>query len=453
MDFALRTISRLRWYALCCLGALTTACPPSEPEGEPPLRPLVYTESPGGQSQPIIPGYEEWAGDGDPTAFPVAAEPAAPFTYPQTDTRDLTSPEGLASALFQALESLDQEKLDSLLISAQDYSQIAHTGAEAAQAHTAELREQARELMQAFRGELLSEQREGGLGSMLEFEAASEGSYRLVTGARAPVPEEAIMVWGVELQMRRTGSDLVFRIRIPKLLKLASGEWRIAEVPELGGRLEMFLAMGFHLSPVLLAFEHYPLPLHTANFWTYQVRSVPRLAPSEMSDVAHDADETLEQYRDVVLSRDEYDGYALVRLRREYLGDQERRDETVSYLLTARRVFLCNRDCRRNVENVDWLLSHFSNAVTPELVFPLLPNMSWRRGGRPDLDGDYRTWSDYESSNVPAGHFDRTVRVMNSARSGRTHRFLASGVGVVLVRIDGATDTVFHELVDYRIIP
>lgn len=443
----------MRWLLLVVLLTVTTACPPSEPHGEPPLRPLVYTESPHGQSRPLIPGYEEWAGDVDPTAFPLDTEPTVDFTFPPARTRDLTTPEGLASALFQALESLDQSELDELLISAEDYAQIAHTGSDTAASHAAELRAQTGELMQSFRGELLSEQREGGLGSMLVFESASEGSYRLVTGARATVPEEAIMVWGAELRMRRTDSDLVFRIRIPKLLKLPSGEWRIAEVPELGGRLEMFLAMGFHLSPVLLAFEHYPLPLHTANYWTYQVRSIPRLSPSEMGDVGHEADETLDRYRDVVLSRQEYDGYALVRLRREYLSDQERRDETVSYLLTARRMFLCNRDCRRNVENIDWLLSHFSNAVTPELVFPLLPNMSWRRGGRPDLDGDYRTWSEYESSNVPAGHFDRTVRVMNSARSGRTHRFLASGIGVVLVRIDGATDTVFHELVDYRIIP
>ncbi len=37
--------------------------------------------------------------------------------------------------------------------------------------------------------------------------------------------------------------------------------------------------------------------------------------------------------------------------------------------------------------------------------------------------------------------------------AGREDRYIAPGIGVVLTRMDGATETTYLELVDYRIIP
>ena len=430
-----------------------SACPPSTPEGDPPLRPLVYTESPAEAPELELPGYEMWTDHQDPTAYPdeprILTDDSLSVSEP---TYDLSTPDGLAHALFQALAMQDEQLLSSLIMTPREYSQAARAGAERAVEHIGDVRDQANQVFLAFRGEVLSEQRPGGLGALLEVEQVGVGSYRLVSGERADDPANATMVWGTDIRMRLRGSDLILRLRLPKLLLNQSGQWKLAEPPELGGRLQMFLNMGFHLSPTLLAFQHYPLPLQTGNYWTYQVRTVPRTSPDQLSQETHELDEALPRFTDQVISREEYDGYALVRLDREF-GDPEQRTETLHFLLTPRRVFRCNRDCRRNIEDVGWLLSHLSATVTPDFVFPLGPGVGWRRGGRTDLDGDYVTWSQYEVATVPAGHFEATVRIMSSDRSGRTHRYFASGLGVVLTRIDRATHSDFYELVEYRIIP
>ena len=394
-----------------------------------------------------------WTNGSDPSAYP--DEPpilGQNSTAEPEQSHDLSTPEGLARSLFRALQEQDEDRVTELIMTPREYASAARAGTENAVEHIEDVRSQTSQVFLAFRGEVVSEQRPGGLGALLEIEQVGVGSYRMVSGERAPVPEVAVMVWGTDIRMRLRGSELVLRIRLPKLLRNTAGEWKLAEAPELGGRLQMFLDMGFHLSPTLLAFQHYPLPLHTGNYWAYQVRTVPRTSPDQLSQETHELDESLPRFRDQVITREEYDGYALVRLDREF-DDPEQRTETNYYLLTARRVFLCNRDCRRNIEDINWLLSHLSAAVTPDFVFPTGPAMGWRRGGRSDPDGDYVTWSQYEVAAVPAGHFDNTVRIMNSDRTGRTHRYFASGLGVVLTRIDRATHSDFYELVEYRTIP
>ena len=446
--------SRTSW--LLCFGlALSTVlmgCPPSEPNFDPPLRPLIYTTSPQGEPAPHIDGYEMWEGETDPTAYPGMDARRVSEATPSPDVTNLTDPQAVGHVIFRAFAAQRRELLDPLLIGAEEYARAARAGPDTSARHVAEMHAQLDEVWGTFHGTTPSEQRPGGLGAQLGVEQVDVGSYRMVSGERAQEPEDAEMILGLVIVMRLGETDLLLRIRVPKLLRTEAGEWRIAEAPELGGRLQMFLDMGLHLSPALLAFEHYPVPLHTGNYWTYQVRQIPRLSPDEVAAVEHTADETLPRVRDIVLTRDDYNGYSLVRVRREHLSQEERPTQT-AYLLTPRRLFRCNRDCRRQIENVDWLLSHLSTSVTPDLVFPLRPGMGWRRGGRLDAEGDHFTWSESEEVTVPAGHFENAVRILHSSRRGRVHRYHRRGLGTILERIDGATTTTFYELVDYRIIP
>ena len=179
---------------------------------------------------------------------------------------------------------------------------------------------------------------------------------------------------------------------------------------------------------------------------------MPRSEGEDATAAPHLRDPDLPLFRDEVVSREDFGGYSLVRIRRVWI-ESERENESRWYLLTPRRVFECNRECRRNIESIDWLLGHLSGSVTPDYIFPLSLGLSWRRGGRPDLDGDYRTWSSFEVIEVPSGRFERTIRVTSSGRDGRENVFFSGGLGVVLERIDGATHTTFHALMDYRIIP
>jgi hypothetical protein len=447
--------------ALALLAPLATGCPPSSPDMEPPLRPLVYTESPDPEEAPLIPGYEAWADGSDPSRYPGMPElvPAAMAYQPPSDEDAgddaLSDPatlsvERLGRAVFLAMVDPTAD-LEPLFLSVEDYAAVAHTSEDRARTHLAEAMEDARDVTSRFRGEVPSERRPGGLGALVEVDGVRVPEGRLASGEVAENPDDSVMVWGVEIMLRLRGTEQVFRLRLPKVLRSPAGHWGLAEAPELGGRLAMYLDMGFHLSPSLLAFEHYPLPFQTGNFWTYQLRTLPR-ADAEGDAVEHLADETLPRMRDEVIERQDYDGYALVRIRRSYT-EEGRRDETFAYLLTARRVYSCNRDCQRNIEQIDWLVSHLSSAVTPRYVFPLRPGMGWRRGGRIDAEGDYQVWSTPEVAAVPAGRFEDALRVTHSARAGREHLYFANGIGAVLVRIDGASETTFRELVDYRIIP
>ncbi|MCA9562205.1 MAG: hypothetical protein KC561_01890, partial [Myxococcales bacterium] len=258
--------------------------------------------------------------------------------------------------------------------------------------------------------------------------------------------------WGTDIRIRLEDTDLEFSIRLPKSLRTEDGNWGLAEPPELGGRLQMFVDMGFHLSPRLLAFEHYPMPYFSGNYWSYQIRTVERVDSTEETGRLHERDSELPRLRIEVESREDYGSYALVTLLYTY-SDPSERPEREHLLLTPKRIFPCNRDCRRNINDLSWLLSHASSVVTPDLVFPLEPGMGWRRGGRSDPDGEYRTWTETEEVSVPAGHYTAAIRVVYPRTVGREHRFFVSGLGTVLRRVDGPLETTYYELIDYRIIP
>jgi hypothetical protein len=305
------------------------------------------------------------------------------------------------------------------------------------------------------------------------------GSGRRITGETVEGDEPADMFFGTEVHMRLHDTAQVFELRIPKLLKDAQGQWRIADPPELDGQFLLFIEMGFPLTQRLLSFEHYPYPLQTGNYWTYQVRREDRELstdiPSPSEEVAEGTGEgpddgggpvageppdpfaedesaaDLERYRDEVVDREDYDGYALVRIRRTY-DDPERTTERFAYLMTAYRLYRCNADCRRNIEDISWLLAHLSHR-TPELIFPLEPGMGWRTGGRLDADGEYQSRSQYESADVPAGNFVDAVCITKGTTLGREHRYFVRGIGVVLTRTEAATQITYAELIDYRIIP
>jgi hypothetical protein len=385
-----------------------------------------------------------WTGTTDPTAYP--DEPPilglAPAEQPAIlpSTPDLTTPEAAVRVLFSALCQDDDSRLDPLFMPVDDFAQAARTSLDNARERTDEMRIGTIGILAAFMGGSPTERRPGGLAGMLELESISLGSGRLVTGELTDDNQLAVMILGSEMRLHLRDSSQSFVLRVPKLLLSPDGRWQLAEAPRLGGMLELFMAMGLHLSPALLRFEHHPLPYFTGNYWTYRVRGDVPLAEGD--------DPT---YRDEVVSREEFDGYAVIEISRTW-SDESRRTRNRHYLLTARRLFRCNADCRRNRSDVSWLLSDLSRR-TPVLIFPLRPGIGWRTGGRLDVTGEYAASTSFEVADVPAGRYEQTVMVTNSGNRGTVHRYVVPGIGVVMTRIDGALDVSYEELIDYRVIP
>jgi hypothetical protein len=461
------------WARLAVVVAVASGvggCPPSDVPGEPPLRPLVYTESPGGTTSPTLPGYEMWTGETDPTAYPDETgllgrrrsdERVAP------DQLDLSTPEALGRLVFQALARLDEDLLEHLLMTPEEYARAARTSYSRAVEHVAQARAEMADVLGVFRGQVPSEQRPGGLGGMLRLEAVNARSYRRVTGEIIPAgsSEPGEMVLGSEIVLRLGDTDQLFRLRLPKVLRDATGQWRLAEAPEVGGTLQLFTEMGFQLSGTLLSFEHYPLPWQTGNYWMYQVRTLERQVGEvearieghpeperrDRSERVVARDPSLPLIRDEVASRQDYDGYSLVWIARTD-GQPRSTPRRRAYLVTARRVYRCERDCQRHIDEIDWLLDHLSRR-TPELIFPLRPGLGWRTGGRLSAEGEYQTRQREEVAHVPAGRFEGTICVTRSTNEGREHRYVAPGIGVVLTRVEGSTTTTYQELVEYRILP
>jgi hypothetical protein len=415
----------------------------------PPLRPIVYSEISTAEDQPIISGYEMWREGSDPTAFPPEeVRPVSGLGQGEVSLRRtavLSNPELLARQFFIAFCGSTGIPLEDLVLSSEDYAALTYLSQEASEERMNAVTSSLMLLSEEFTG---VENGGGGLGSMLTIENVNVGALRMADGTLSEEAGTGVMVWGTEILARYQETDLVFSIRFPKVLQGLEGDWGIAEAIEVDHRLQMFMEMGFHLPPEMLAFEHYPIPFQTGNYWSYSVREALRTGAVADEVEPHEG----HTVRDEVLRREDYNGYALVQIQRTY-GEEERAPEQRYYLLSATRLFECSRECRRHIEDMDWLLLHLSNQVTPVLLLPMNVGLTWRRGGRLDEGGSHRSWSDLETVQVPGGMFERAYHISYSSRSGLEHWYWVADVGPALIRIDGSTAITSFELIDYRVLP
>lgn len=466
--------------ALCAL-----ACQPEDvpdpampaPEARAPLKPLIYTEVP--NLTPEAAAVRERRlmrelihGASDGTSWGRLKRRDA-YEAP----RDA---QALGEMLTQALLTRDEARWDHAFVSPTSYAQMVHVEQEEAKKFVDELQGASHKLWQRFDVRLASEAPRGGLGSVFVFKGLDLGEGRMVSGKIAEEDEPVAQHWGNVLSLGVVGTDVIFEVRISKILRvvdrerLPSGEPLLAVASEVEAphRLDVFLEAGLHLKPELLRSKEYPYPLSVGNFWRYRrfvegARAEPR---DEMSAALEGGPSNTSRADEVLLEVTHVERYGtlrLVRHRRSY-NDSELTTRERHWLLSPRSVYACSRGCVRHIDDLGWVLAYMQRH-TPLFHFPLVRGEGWGAWGQevPREQAEVRVRSRARDVEVPAGMFIAAEvldaqdgglledPLISAARSAVT---FAQGHGVIKRRIEG-TDrrgdevTIIEELVESRIMP
>lgn len=395
---------------------------------------------------------------------------------------ELASADALGRALFEAIVEGDADRWDYVFVAPRDYASLVEVDLKRARRFVDRQQAAARPVRRAFHIERASERPKGGLASLFEYESFELGSPRTIRGDQVDEGAPA-QYWNNVLRFSLTESDVQFRIDVPKVLRFDVPERRdgaedaeaaenadpkqeayrlgVASTLEIGRKLHVFLDAGFHLKPELLDAAEYPFPLQVGNFWRYRRRTAE--APSRSSSSSELTVETPLEATEVTVSVEGVDRYRtrrLVHLRARY-NDADLTLDRAYWLLSPRRIYICPRPCRRQVDDLDWLL-RFLARQTPIFVFPLERGRTW--GGSEDRT--FEVVSDWTDAEVPAGSFFGSTLVEGTGPLGddvpfgsidRLQRVFSPGNGIVERRyrtiLDGEQRRVVETLSDYRIMP
>lgn len=390
-------------FVLCCacLFLVSSACQDDDGAGDvtdnvradQPLRPLIYTELP----------------DLTPRAAAVRERRLMrELLFGSTDQSGkqwghLKAPENLpplidevsfGKALTRALLSHDEALWDHIFVSPSSYAAMVHVRPKDANTFVDELQAKSSQVWELFAIEHASEAPEGGLSSLFEFHSMTLGQGRTLSGKLARRKDDVVaQYWGNVLKVGLRDSDVVFEIRVPKILrvldqeKAPDGQYTLAMAAPLkaSSQLQMFTAAGMHLKPELLRIQEYPFPLAVGNFWRYRRFRHDQKPSKKESMNAMDAALVLDEEQEVdrgpgetlleVLSVQRYQGWRLVKYRVSY-DDQELTMKESHWLVSPRAIYHCSRNCVRHVEDLNWLLGYMQR-MTPLYLFPIKMGKAW----------------------------------------------------------------------------
>gem|GEM_PF-2025463 len=516
MTFFLQTFGRVihptRMGALVRMGAIAltlslaagfSACTDlpasSTPVALRPLQPLVYTEQPtlspeasGVRERRMLRHYEQGANvRGSWGEAPEQGDAARP---------SIQDAGALGEAIFKALVARDEAGWDALFVAPEDYAALVRVDLEDARKFVDTLQASSLPVWRGFEPGLTSEALDGGLGAVLEFVELELGEGRRVDGPIAQEGEAVVQHWGNILKLRLRDSDLVFELRISKILRIQSpthapgaAGLSLGSPVVMSPLLESYARAGLHLKPELLETREYPYPLAVGNFWRYQRSRVSPTqrahAPSEAPDpdsapVVEDSGQGAETTTSSpfaklaateslleVVTVDRYGSRHLVTLRRSY-NDEALSTSYQYLLLLPRRVYSCSAACRAHIKDLRWLLGYLDRE-TPIYVFPLGLQEAWGAGGALlSEDGAaksrvvFEVGADWRDVSTPAGTYTNTVEIRGLGPYGdmdryyrglEQTRYFAHGHGLVqrVLRENGAPDAeaIVEKLVESRIMP
>ncbi len=440
------SLLRTLWISTVVLISVT-ACR-SEPTPEPPpLRPLLHTQAPRGTDRSVS-GYEEWQDpNSDPTAWPTEFQTSVAPQGEAAVPGPAMTPEALILDVYAALTLGDAERLRSHLFAPDSLAVASHMNADTAQRTADEIEDSTQNTFNVFNHGSPSDARAGGLAAILQTGQLVVGRGRNLDGSASSEEEVPIMHWGSELTFSIRNTDIEFVLRFPNLLQDEGGVWRLRAAPRIDTRFRTYRNLGLDLKPELMDVEHASIPLGVGNYWHYRTR-LPG-APTEEGDSYGVL--TRDGYRDAVIEVMDYGGYRVIRLRRMF-DDPSRQAERFSYLLTPRRLYICNRECVRRASRFEWVLTYAAQR-TPVLVLPLELGGGWGVGGEPDRDNNYRVDPEPQVVGVPAGNFDDAYEITRSTTRGRQAAFFVPGIGFVMRRNASTVETQLEELIAFRILP
>lgn len=420
---------QLLWAA-----CMTVACERELGDQPPPLRPLIYTEAP-------------------PEATDAVPAPAAPETQ-------YISPEDLGVAIYQALIEHDRKLFEQVFVTGPELVELIKARPDKAERDAEAHLVGSQGIWELFMPAEASEEPIGGLGARLRLIEFKVGKGRDISGKLVRPGGEVMMHWNSDLRLQLQGSDKVFAVRVPKIVKTARGGWKLMGELDVDPTLRTWLESGMHLKPELLTSEHYPLPLEVGNFWKYRIKyTVPRPRPASQPAPGATQDgelplplEPLDDptVRIAVTEITRREGYLIATLEHE-LVDYEPSVTTERLLVTPRRVYNCTRDCYSHVDDIGYLLGYISNQ-TPLYIFPIAPGAGWGKAGRNTNANPYKVKPERERAQVPAGDFANALVISGSIEEGFEERYFVPGTGVVRRTVRSGLGPRTEELIEHRLM-
>lgn len=489
MAFAI-TLSLAAGFSAC-----TESPEPASPRALRPLQPLVYTEQPtlspeasGVRERRMLRRFRQGANSsGSWGQMPTAKDRSHP---------PIQDPAALGEAIFGALIERDESAWDALFVPPEDYARLVRVDLDDARKFVDTLQASSLTVWRAFKPGLASEAPEGGLGSVLEVVELQLGEGRRVDGPVAQEDEVVAQYWENILRLRLRGSDLVFELKIPKILRTNSASHipqaarlSLGSPIKMSPLLDIYTRAGLHLKTQLLETREYPYPLAVGNFWRYQrsrlsqgddareAVSAESAPPGSQPIRSEDAGvlpgglaatETLLE----VVSVDRYGSRRLVTLRRSY-NDEALTTSYQHLLLLPKRIYRCSQRCRSHIKDLGWLLKYL-DSQTPIYVFPLGLNKGWGAGGQATTGKDgstqpktvFEVGSDWQDVQTPGGAYTNTVEIRGVGplgglspyyRGREQTRYFAYGHGLVQRVLRETSERgdrmVVEKLVESRIMP
>ncbi len=448
------SFSRSTALALVVCAVWSVGCEERPITAQAPLRPLMYTEVPElttkaaeVRERRLMRELIEGAEQDQAWGHMVRAAPA----------ERADNPEALGRLVFTALMRRDEARWEQAFVKPREWASMVKVDLERAGVFADELLADSASVWDMFEIARLSEAPEGGLESVFEFEAFELGVGRTLRGRKAKKNDIVAQYWGNTLRLRLKGKGVSLEVRAPKVLRLvdrATGAQKLTLAAPLvaSDELETFVEAGLYLKSELLRSQEYPYPLAVGNFWRY--RREERSADGEL--LPSRVDEVLVE----VVAVERYGSVRLAKLRWSY-NDPDLTKKDAWWLLTPRRVYACDRRCRRRVERVNELMENL-RVRAPLFEWPLSVGAMWREG-----EGlSYTVAEAPEEVQVPAGRFVRPPRLVAKGMLGerdpfmnpdRIEQWMARGEGVIKVRMEGvAADlsrvVVVEELMESRLM-
>lgn len=378
---------------------------------------------------------------------PLADPPTPP---PDPVKVDMGSADALAKAVFEALMRQDEPLYERALIDGASLEELVGLPPEVARQRAKALRRAAKGTFRVCAPGKPSEEPEGGLISKLEVVAVKLGRGGTLQGLTPKTDDDVAQRWGTTIQFRLKHPRVpgapedknVFTLTLGRMVRVPSGQWRLASAPELSVVFRAYLQAGLHLKPELMKPDHHPFPLSVGNFWRYRVRRPQGAARSTL-------DVNAEEVRLEVTGVEKHDGWRVIELRRTHKHG-ETDTEVLHYLMTPRRIYACPSYCAHKSDDLNYVLS-FVRSSTPAFVFPLKAGEAWGEGGTRDLRSpNVLVRPKTEAAAVPAGTFNGAL-VLEDRRSDEGElRFFMPGVGVVQRVTQDELGVTLEELIEYR---
>lgn len=438
-----------------------------------PLQPLVYTEDPD-----LTP---EGAAVRERRLQRQLLEGADQGQWGRLEAVDdtrlprLDDPTALGRALAEALLEGDDELWEHLFVSPRGYARLTGADADRASDFVDNIKGESTEIRAMIDG-AGEPGSSGDPGDHLEVRGLEPGPALDVDGNPVEDDDRAVQFSDNRLLVEAPDAGVVFELRIPRIFRERYREAEaedaaddrsrlsVGSAVEAGDRLRTYLEAGLHLEPELLRSEEYPFPLGVGTFWRYERVAGDRddegddtVDPRLEDDDVVGAEELIVEVREI----SKYGSYQLV----EFLHSYRDRHHTRIprwWVVTPRRIYRCNQECRDNIEDIDWLLDYFGQRP-PLLEFPLRPGAEIEAGaGQPAAVVDDQ-WHDIETD---AGTFTGSFELRRDDLRLVDHRYLADvdivryfapGRGFVRHEIDPGEEAedrgpVVERLVEYRLM-